>query len=319
MRLINARSARTPAIGCSSGGDSRFLAALGLSLCLALPASAQRGAPPGRGGGTGSGRPTGTSQAQTRDTTRKTTQQQQQPFAVALDFQSQDLSVVLDAIAAAGQLNVSLSNIPQQRVTMHMAKPVPRDSMASVLKSIAEQYGLRVTMTPSLIQIAGTPVDNTRATQQTQQSLAQQLLQQNQQQQVRIFPLRLRHTSAVQLAPVLSSLFSGFSGNQTFGGRGTTTIVPNAQGGFNVIGGQVNTPAVRLGTFKRFSRRSRTTTRVVAGAVAARRSNNRSPINWRSGSGRSPARSPVRRRRFASSPKRRATRCSCARRNRTSS
>jgi type II secretory pathway component GspD/PulD (secretin) len=211
-----------------------------------LPAAAQRGAPPGRGGG--SGRPTGTAQAQRGDTTRKTTQQQQ-PTAVALDFQSQDLSVVLDALAAAGQLNVSLSNIPQQRVTMHMAKPVPRDSMAGVLKSVAEQYGLKVTMSPSLIQIAGTPVDNARQQQQQQQSLAQQLLQQNQQQQVRIFPLRLRHTSAVQLAPVLSSLFSGFSGNQTFG-RGGTTIIPNNQGGFNVIGGQINTPATPPGNIQ---------------------------------------------------------------------
>jgi general secretion pathway protein D len=60
----------------------------------------------------------------------------------------------------------------------------------------------------------------------------------------------LRHTIAVQLAPVLSNLFAGFGGNQTFGGRGTTTVVPNNQGGFNVIGGQINTPAAPPGNIQ---------------------------------------------------------------------
>jgi len=246
VQRITTLSSRAPR-GISlvtSAGTARSLAALVMTGLLCFPALAQRGAPPGRGGG--SGRPTGTSQAQRGDTTRKTAQQQ--PAAVALDFQNQELNLVLDALAAAGQLNVSLSNIPTQRVTMHMAKPVPRDSMAGLLRSVAEQYGLKVTMTPSLIQIAGTPVDNTRQQQQNQQALAQQLLQQNQQQQVRIFPLRLRHTSAVQLAPVLSNLFSGFAGNQNVGR--STTIIPNAQGGFNVIGGQINTPATPPGNIQ---------------------------------------------------------------------
>src|SRR5689334_14245932 len=134
VQRITLSSRAQRGICCFGVGKSRSLAALGMTVILcASPASAQRGAPPGRGGG--SGRPTGTAQAQRGDTTRKTAQQQ--PTAVALDFQSQDLSVVLDALAAAGQLNVSLSNIPQQRVTMHMAKPVPRDSMAGVLRSVA--------------------------------------------------------------------------------------------------------------------------------------------------------------------------------------
>ncbi|HEY9226745.1 MAG TPA: secretin N-terminal domain-containing protein, partial [Gemmatimonadaceae bacterium] len=211
---------------------SRTIIAGAIAGILAPPASAQRG-----------GRPPAASRAQS-DTTKRTPT----PAAVALDFQEQELKVVLDAIAAAGQLNVSLSNIPQQRVTVHLGKPVPRDSMASLLKSVAESHGLKVTSTPTLMQIAGTPVDNTAAQRQQQaqqQALAQQLLQQNQAQQVRLFTMRLRHASAVQLAPVLSNLFSGFVGVGTnFGGRGAnqTTIVPNPAGGFNVIGGQINTP-----------------------------------------------------------------------------
>ena len=48
---------------------------------------------------------------------------------VSLDFQDQDLQVVLDALAAAGDLNVSLTNIPSQRVTLHMGQPVTREAM----------------------------------------------------------------------------------------------------------------------------------------------------------------------------------------------
>ncbi|MGH9886922.1 MAG: type II secretion system protein GspD, partial [bacterium] len=189
----------------------------------------------------GAGAPPNPSRAQQRDTTKKN----QQPAAVALDFQDQELKVVLDAIAAAGQLNVSMANIPQQRVTVHLGHPISRAEMGDLLKNVAESHGLKVTVTPTLIQIAGTPAENpSRQQQATQQSLAQQLLQQNQQQQVQLWTIRLKHASAVQLAPVLSNLFSGYGGGNTFTntGRGTT-IVPNPNGGFNVIGGQIQSPA----------------------------------------------------------------------------
>ena len=42
---------------------------------------------------------------------------------------------MLDALAAAGELNVSLTNIPQQRVTLHMGRPVTRDGMVELMKS----------------------------------------------------------------------------------------------------------------------------------------------------------------------------------------
>lgn len=202
----------------------RVLIAAVLTGVVTAPGVAQGRGATGRGGA---------SQAQQRpDTTKKSA-------AVALDFQDQDLKVVLDAIAAAGQLNVSLSNIPQQRVTVHLGQPVPREQMAEVLKGVAESHGLKVTMTPTLIQIAGTPQETTR--QPTQQSLAQQLAAQNQQQQVRLFILRLRHASAVQLAPVLQNMFAGFSG--TTGRGGTTTVIPNGRGGFTFVNPQGNVAA----------------------------------------------------------------------------
>src|SRR4051812_4783914 len=149
------------------------------------------------------------------------------PTGVALDFQDQDLKIVLDALAAAGDLNVALTNIPSQRVTVHMGRPVSREGMIEVLKSVAESNGLKVTESPTLIQISGAAPEPANR-QNPAQTLAQQLLQQQSQQQVRLYTYRLRHASAIQLAPVLTNLFSGFAGVRTTG----TTIIPNGNGGF---------------------------------------------------------------------------------------
>ncbi len=209
---------------------TRVLIAGAVAVAAAAPAAAQRG---------GAGRPpAGRGAAPKPDTTKKAA-------GVSLDFQEQELKVVLDAMAAAGEMNVSLTDIPQKRVSLHMGRPVNREEMAEIIKSYAESQGLKVTTTPGLMQIVGpTPEPVTR--QQNQQSLAQQLLAQQQQQQMRLFTVRLKHASAVQLAPVLMNLFSGFSGGVR--GGGNTTIFPNGNGGFNIIGsGGLNTPATPPG------------------------------------------------------------------------
>jgi type II secretory pathway component GspD/PulD (secretin) len=159
------------------------------------------------------------------------------PTSVALDFQDQELRTVLDAIAAAGQLNVALSNIPSQRITVHMGQPVGREQMAEMLKQVAEANGLKVTQSPTMIQIAGPPPEPP-GRQTPAQQLAQQIAQANQQQQVKLYTYRLRHASAVQLAPVLTNLFSGASAS--FGGGRGQTVLPNPNGGFTVIGGNNN-------------------------------------------------------------------------------
>jgi len=153
--------------------------------------------------------------------------------SVSLDFQDQDLKVVLDALAAAGEINVSLTNIPAQKTTVHMGRPVTREGMIELLKTVAESNGLKVTEGPSLIQISGPAPEPVRQQPTPQQLLAQQLAQQNQAQQMHVFTYRLRHASAVQLAPVLSNLFTGY--NSTFGGRGNTVTIPNANGGFTTF------------------------------------------------------------------------------------
>jgi general secretion pathway protein D len=155
--------------------------------------------------------------------------------SASLDYQDQELKVVLDALAAAGDLNVSMTNIPSQRITVHMGRPVNRDGMVEVLKNVAEANGLKFNQTPTLIQISGAAPEP-RNTQTPQQILQQQLAQANQAQQVRLFTYRLRHASAVQLAPVLTNLFAGLTGNFANGGRGGTAFtVPNGNGGFTTI------------------------------------------------------------------------------------
>src|SRR5262245_54648834 len=195
---------------------TRFTVVVALSGIVGSPALAQRGQPPS------------TSRGQARpDTSRKTTP----PAAVGIDFQDQELRVVLDAIAAAGQLNVAFSNIPSKRVTLHLGKAIPRDSMGDLLKSYAESQELKVTMTPTLIQVAGPPPENpSRQQAAQQQQLAQQYAAQQQAQQIRMWTLRLKHASAVQLAPVLSTLFSGGGGYGVGAtqGRGGT-VVPNGR------------------------------------------------------------------------------------------
>jgi type II secretory pathway component GspD/PulD (secretin) len=188
---------------------------------LVAPAGAQRG---------GAGRPPAGQRVQVLkpDTAKKA--------SAGIDFQDQELKVVLDALAAAGELNVSLTDIPQKRVSLHMGRPVTRDEMADILKSYAESQGLKVTATPGLMQIAGPPPETRNAQQNQQNSFAQQLLAQQQAQSMQLYTVRLRHASAVQLAPVLMNLFSGFSGFGARGGAGTT-IIPNGTGGFNIIGG----------------------------------------------------------------------------------
>ncbi len=197
----------------------RVLIACVVAGAVAVPPSvvlAQRG-------GTG-GKPT---RAPTKADTAKA------PPAVSLDFQDQDLKVVLDALAAAGEINVSLTNIPAQRTTVHMGRPVTRDGMIELLKTVAEANGLKVTVGPSLVQISGPTPEPTRPTVTPQQQFAQQLAQQVQAQQMHLFTYRLRHASAVQLAPVLANLFSGYS--STLAGRGGTTVIPNGNGGFTTF------------------------------------------------------------------------------------
>ncbi|MBK7596055.1 MAG: type II secretion system protein GspD [Gemmatimonadetes bacterium] len=163
--------------------------------------------------------------------------------SVALDFQDQDLRTVLAALAEAGGVNVSLSNIPGTKVTLRMGKAVDRAEFAAMLKAVAEANDLKVTTVGSLMQISGTPaVVGPTVQQQARLDAAAA--------EMKLYTFRLKHTSATQLAPVLTALFSGGSisaqnaanrggtGITLQNGRAATVVGAQAQGGGRGAAGQ---------------------------------------------------------------------------------
>jgi type II secretory pathway component GspD/PulD (secretin) len=148
------------------------------------------------------------------------------PDGFVLDFQEQELRVVLEAIAEAGGLNVTFANLPPTKVTLRMGQSVTKAEALDILRGVAEINGLKVTEGPSLIRIEGTRAVTPQ--QQAQQAVAQA--------QLKLFTYRLKHASAVTLAPVLMSLLTGNGGTAAQGNNGANVFgngvvgVPGAGG-----------------------------------------------------------------------------------------
>ena len=99
----------------------RLLGISFLVACATAPLCAQRG-----------GRPASPA-PKTADTTgvRKT------PDGFVLDFQDQDLRVVLSAIAEAGGLNVTFANLPPTKATLRMGQAVSKAQALEILRGVA--------------------------------------------------------------------------------------------------------------------------------------------------------------------------------------
>ena len=119
----------------------------------------------------------------------------------ALDFQDQDIRVVLSALAEAGNLNVSYSNLPARKVTLRMGTSATPAEIAGMIKGLAVANDLKVTENGTLMQIVGPPVVAAPTPFQQQQ-------QANAATELKLYTYRLKHASAASLAPVLTSLFS---------------------------------------------------------------------------------------------------------------
>lgn len=170
-----------------------------------------------------------------------------QQGAVALDFQNQELQVVLSALAEAGNLNVTMTNIPSQRVTIRMARGFTRDTLVAMVRALSEANGVKFTAQGSLIRLEGdpalAPAAQTTALQRAQQAQAQQ---QAAAVELKLYTYRLKHANAVTVAPVLMNLLGVTTGNAfggqggglqltvaggAGGGRGGAVVVPGAAGG----------------------------------------------------------------------------------------
>src|SRR3954451_10875636 len=129
-----------------------------------------------------------------------------------VNFDDQPLRVVFSALAEASGLNIVQTNIPLRNTTLHMGTAVSRDQMLDVIKGLATSNNITVIEGPSLVRLEG-PAPVATATQQ--QLAAQQAAAQAAQQQQQLYIYRLKHASAVQLAPVLQGLFAGISRQPT--------------------------------------------------------------------------------------------------------
>ncbi|HEU4628953.1 MAG TPA: secretin N-terminal domain-containing protein [Gemmatimonadaceae bacterium] len=117
------------------------------------------------------------------------------PDGFMVDFQDQDIRVVLSALAEAGGLNVTFSGLPNTRTTLRLNQPIPREQIIDVIRDIAQSNNLDVTEEGSLIRI------ERRTPLRGQLQIAASDMQ--------LYTYRLKHASATEVAPVLMSLFSG--------------------------------------------------------------------------------------------------------------
>jgi general secretion pathway protein D len=127
-----------------------------------------------------------------------------------VNFDDQPLRVVFSALAEASGLNIVQTNIPLRNTTLHMGTAVTRDQMIDVIKGLAASNNVNVIEGPSLIRLEG-PAPSPTTTQQQQALAAQQAAAAQQQ----LYIYRLKHASAVQLAPVLQGLFAGLTRQPT--------------------------------------------------------------------------------------------------------
>ena len=121
--------------------------------------------------------------------------------AYALDFQDQDLRVVLSALAEAGNLNMTYSNLPSRKVTLRVGTAATKAEIEAMIQAIADANDLKVTHTASLTQVVGPPV--------VAAPTPQQQLQQNAAAaELKVYTYQLKHASATSLAPLLTSVFA---------------------------------------------------------------------------------------------------------------
>ncbi len=129
-----------------------------------------------------------------------------------VDFDNQDIRVVLSALAQAAGVNVTFTNLPTLKTTLHLGQPVPQGELLGVMRSIVESNGLQMTEDGPLIRIE--PIAGGRR--------RFPFLATEEQAPLQLFTYRLKHASASQLAPILMSLFTGVP---------VTRAAPGAQGG----------------------------------------------------------------------------------------
>ena len=146
---------------------------------------------------------------------RDTAMVRRAPDGMVLDFVDQDVSVVLRAIAEAGGLSVTLSNIPAERVTLRLQTPLTREAALDALRAVADGHGLTMQEGTAVVRLVGPARVDPGA------RPAERVLN--------LYTLRLRHTAAASIAPLLMNVLTGTGG---MGGtaRGAGSPIGRIQG-----------------------------------------------------------------------------------------
>lgn len=67
-----------------------------------------------------------------------------EPDVFTFDYEDTDLRFVIAALAKAGRINVVYSSLPERPVTLRTNRPVTRDEIPSILRSVIETNGLEI-------------------------------------------------------------------------------------------------------------------------------------------------------------------------------
>jgi len=157
-------------------------------------------------------------------TRRDTSALRNTPDGFVLEFVDQDVATVLRAIAEAGGLSVALSNLPTARVSLRLQQQMTREAAIDALKAVAEGNEITVTEGTSVIRLVGPPrvAQAPRLTPQQQAQLSQQNRVLN------LYTVRLKHSTASTVAPMLMNLLTG-TGSVGVGPRAVTTQLGGIQ------------------------------------------------------------------------------------------
>lgn len=119
---------------------------------------------------------------------------------VLFEFQDADLSLVLNSLAAAGDLNLIYGDLPNRSVTLRLSQPVSPDQVPALLESIARSNGLSVIREGSVLRLSASGGQQD-VSGQTPDSVPQR----------RLYVYRLQHARAARLAGTLQAIFGGGS------------------------------------------------------------------------------------------------------------
>ncbi len=146
------------------------------------------------------------------------------PDGFVLEFVDQDVATVLRAIAEAGGLSIALSNLPTARVSLRLQQEMTREAAIDALKAVAEGNEITVTEGTSVIRLVGPP----RVAAAPRLSPQQQAQLNQQSRLLNLYTVRLKHSTASTVAPMLMNLLTG-TGSVGVGPRTVTTQLGGIQ------------------------------------------------------------------------------------------